>query len=117
MQLQALILAGLALATGAAADRILTTRRCRATGGCTTDSGEWYNNNGGRFGVNANEGCRNPGVPGIYNVCMDWGNNRAHFDATGQNKRCLRKQGDFNQRFCGGPIGAENRCSQQWWEE
>lgn len=114
MQLQTLLLASLALATGTTADRILTTTSCPWIGACYSQ-GEWINEQGGHYWIDANEGCRDPDVPFIWNVCMDWGNGRAHFNADGQNKRCLKKTGpDFDVGPC---ADSSRQCSRQWWEE
>ncbi|KAJ8110837.1 hypothetical protein OPT61_g6418 [Boeremia exigua] len=114
MQLKALLVAGLALATGATADTVITTTACPPIGACNS-KGEWINKFGDHYWFNANTGCRNPGVPNIYEVCMDWKKGRAHFLANGQNKRCLqREKPDFDVMPCGASI---NRCSRQRWNE
>lgn len=50
--------------------------------------GAWFTDTDS-YPVDGNEGCRNPGVPGIRNVCFDWGNRRLHFDLNGGGKRCM----------------------------
>ncbi|KFY64055.1 hypothetical protein V496_03488 [Pseudogymnoascus sp. VKM F-4515 (FW-2607)] len=114
MQLQTLLLAGLALATGAAADRLMTTTSCPWTGRCNS-SGEWISAFGTHW-LDANEGCRDPpDVPGMTSICMDWGNGRGHFYFENQGKRCLKKTGpDFDVGPCGDTT---KQCSRQWWDE
>ncbi|USP74364.1 hypothetical protein yc1106_01638 [Curvularia clavata] len=112
MQLQTLFLAGLALATGATADRLLTTTAFPLIGACNS-RGEWQASNGNVFyNVDANEGCRNPGVPYVYNLCMDWGKGRAHWNVDNQpNKKCFLEQGsDFDVGPC---AGSGLSCSRQ----
>jgi hypothetical protein len=116
MQLQTPLLAGLALATGAAADRMLTTTSCPNIGlGACNSQGEWISAYGNFF-LDANEGCRDPpDVPGMWSICMDWGNGRAHFFFDGQAKRCLKRTGaDFDVGPC---ADTSRHCSRQWWEE
>ncbi|KAK0644009.1 hypothetical protein B0T16DRAFT_460095 [Cercophora newfieldiana] len=37
-----------------------------------------------------NGGCRNPGVPGIGWMCIDWDNARLKFYPTAGGERCMR---------------------------
>jgi len=67
----------------------------------------WHSDNG-IFAFNANPDCRDPPIPGVYEVCMDWVNRRAHFRATGQNKRCLSI---FTSRGLGSCVGTTGVCS------
>lgn len=76
-------------------------------------SGLYYNgfwntdNDGASYFVNMSPGCRNPGVPWVNEFCIDHDANRAHFWATGQNKRCF-------SRFWGIRYSClmwEDRCS------
>ncbi|KAH7135782.1 hypothetical protein B0J11DRAFT_169883 [Dendryphion nanum] len=114
MQIQAFFLAGLALATSAVADRLLVTTACPSIGRCSS-TGEWINESGGHYWIDANEGCRDPDVPYIYNVCMDWGNGRAHFNADGQNKRCLKRTSP--DLYAGPCADTSLQCYRQWWDE
>lgn len=53
----------------------------------------------GDFDVNAEEGCRSTGVPGMVEFYMDWGNARMHFRFNGQSKRCMWETGnDWEKR-------------------
>lgn len=114
MQLQTLLLTGLALATSVTADRMKTSTKCPAEGGCDSQ-GEWISAFG-TYPLDANEGCRDPpDVPGLLSICMDWGDGRAHFFFENQPKRCLKKTGaDFDVGPCSGSFYT---CSKQWWDE
>lgn len=68
----------------------------------------------GNYETNAQDGCRNPGVPGIYEVCYDWGQARGHFLADGQNKRCFR---EFKVQSTGVCADLFNPCSVRRWHE
>ncbi|KAM7209868.1 hypothetical protein V8F06_014750 [Rhypophila decipiens] len=103
------LLAAASLASTATADAMATM----------TDAGGsnlavWYTDFGA-YGVNANEGCRNPYIPGIYNFCVDWGNKRLHFNAEGQSKRCIKQIRSQHFSFCDQSGG--NRCDWQVWKE
>ncbi|KAM7209864.1 hypothetical protein V8F06_014753 [Rhypophila decipiens] len=67
----------------------------------------WHSANG-IFAFDANDNCRDPPTPGVYEVCMDWPNRRAHFFATGQGKRCLTI---FSSRSIQACVGATGVCS------
>jgi hypothetical protein len=44
----------------------------------------------GVYGVNGAGGCRSTSVPGMTELCIDWGRRRAHFKFQGQTgKHCL----------------------------
>ncbi|OAL54791.1 hypothetical protein IQ07DRAFT_665196 [Pyrenochaeta sp. DS3sAY3a] len=104
----------LALAPLITADRLLTTSSCHWLGVCGR-AGEWHNNHGGIYRIDAREGCRDIDVPYIYDFCIDWGKSRAHFYADGQSKRCLARTGaDFDVGPC---ADTQKQCSRQWWEE
>jgi hypothetical protein len=113
MHPQALLLAGLALATGIAADRLLTTTSCPWIGACNSN-GEWINDFGQHFYINANDDCRDPGIPAFEWICMDWANQRMSFKVQGQNQRCMRKGADFDVGPC---AGAGANCRRAWYDE
>ncbi|KAH8732358.1 hypothetical protein GQ44DRAFT_697504 [Phaeosphaeriaceae sp. PMI808] len=71
----------------AMADQMNIVTGCPVLGRCTSD-GVWYTDQG-NYWVNANEGCRTPGVPHMTEFCVDWGNKRGHFKFSGQGKRCF----------------------------
>ncbi|KAI9149207.1 hypothetical protein HJFPF1_11256 [Paramyrothecium foliicola] len=52
-------------------------------------AGIWINNYKEVFHFNAEPGCRNPGITGIYRICIDYPNKRAHFEVGNAAKRCL----------------------------
>jgi hypothetical protein len=66
--------------------------------------------------LDTNEGCRNPGIPHMNNICFDWGNGRGHFNFDGQGKRCFRKhQSTVNTGKCG--YGGNFNCYVSEWYE
>jgi hypothetical protein len=78
------------LVTTVAADAMVSYTMC--LGPCYSWRAIWYTSFGA-FTVDASEGCRDPpDVPGMWSLCMDWGNSRGHFMMDGQPKRCIRKQ-------------------------
>ncbi|KXX75775.1 hypothetical protein MMYC01_207442 [Madurella mycetomatis] len=101
----------LAFATTVAADEMTVVTTCPLFGACNSFNALWhsaYDN----FWVNANEGCRDPSHPDMTELCMDWGNQRAHFYFAGQGKRCLRL---FSSVGIGQCYGAP--CTIQRWHE
>jgi hypothetical protein len=79
----------------AAADWLETTWRCDWLGMCGySPNGARYTHfhtDFGSYEVDATEGCRGTGVPGMTEFCMDWTNTRGHFRFSGQNRRCIKK--------------------------
>ncbi len=62
-----------------------------------SSTGRWVTAFGAYYGIDADEGCRDPpGVPGLNRLCMDWGNQRGHFFFDGQGRRCLSKGPDHD---------------------
>jgi hypothetical protein len=114
MQPKTLFLAGLALANTATADRVFTTWSCLWHAGSCSGTGDWVNDSGAHYAINANDGCRDIDVPGINQVCFDWKGNRAHFYADGQAKRCLVKGAQIYNGDC---RDTRYQCITQWWEE
>ncbi|KAH6869714.1 hypothetical protein BKA70DRAFT_1131620 [Coprinopsis sp. MPI-PUGE-AT-0042] len=89
-----------ALSTGSAlADHMTTYTGCPLIGACNSPGK--FITAFGTWDVDANEGCRDPDVPGMYQLCVDWGNNRGHFFFDNQAKRCLR-QVSSTAYGCGG---------------
>ncbi|KAK4122112.1 hypothetical protein N657DRAFT_646771 [Parathielavia appendiculata] len=89
MQLPKLVALALLAAT-TAADYVDVTTICNSWGGGCSSYGIWHTAYG-RFDVDFNEGCRDPDVPSLNWMCIDWPNQRAHFNFDGQPKRCLVK--------------------------
>jgi hypothetical protein len=84
------------LAALAAADYMDVTTTCPTPFACAS-TGLWHTDFSSYYGIDANEGCRDPpGVPGLNSLCMDWENQRAHFFFDGQGKRCLKKGPDYD---------------------
>ncbi|KAK4039563.1 hypothetical protein C8A01DRAFT_16471 [Parachaetomium inaequale] len=71
-----------------AADYMLVLTSC-LNGRCGSQG--WWTTVEDTYWVDANEGCRDPDVPSMWSLCMDWGNQRGHFFFEGQPKRCIRK--------------------------
>jgi hypothetical protein len=80
---------------------------------CDSSNALWHTAYGA-FPINANEGCRDPDVPGMTSICFDWGNGRGHFYFQGQGKRCFRKWSDLEVGLCWDELG---RCSILRWNE
>lgn len=102
-----------ALVATVAADRIEVFSNCGPFG-CNRSSATWYNDHDQQFYVNGNDGCRDPDVPGVYQVCFDWGKDRkrGHFYADGQGKRCFRQYSEFQHTYCG-----TGECYTTWFTE
>ncbi|UKZ74919.1 hypothetical protein TrVFT333_002589 [Trichoderma virens FT-333] len=89
-----------ALSSGVTADYLNVVTNCGVFGNCGSEKAVWYTD----FGYNpvdANEGCRDPNIPNMNTLCMDWGNRRGHFFFDGQGKRCIQERavaeyGDFS---------------------
>ncbi|KAK4442523.1 hypothetical protein QBC34DRAFT_488800 [Podospora aff. communis PSN243] len=108
----ALLLSVVALGPSAAlADYMTVLTDCRWIGGCTSFQAIWLATSQ-HWAINADQGCRDPGQNGMYELCMDWPLDRAHFKFQGQGKRCLRKIVDVGIGSCG-----DGDCSIQRWEE
>ncbi|KAK0665447.1 hypothetical protein QBC41DRAFT_306175 [Cercophora samala] len=97
MQLTTLtaILAG--LITTVTADGMSVYSKCPPGSGinCPERVGLWYTDYG-LHKIDARGGCLYndaTGVPGIYELCIDWANGRGHFLASGQPKRCIKQRG------------------------
>ncbi|KAK3899491.1 hypothetical protein C8A05DRAFT_18079 [Staphylotrichum tortipilum] len=98
------------LATLAAADYMVVETYCDVFN-CTSQNSVWYTAFGS-YPINANEGCRDPSdVPGMNQLCMDWGRQRGHFFFDGQGRRCLRKTED-KENHCAGAV-----CHRSIWSE
>lgn len=102
-----------ALFSVVAADSALVTMRCQWIG--TWKACEWnglWSTNTAQYKVDAKGGChKNPGPPSIYEICWDWSNKRAHFKATGQNKRCLVVVKEVNYACTPTPGGTSAQCT------
>lgn len=103
-----------ALAATAAADSMTVYTWCNIFT-CSSTNAVWHAS-WGDFGLNANGGCRDPPDPNMYELCMDWNNNRAHFYFYGQGKRCLRKTVDVSHNW-GSGCGIDVSCYRSEWTE
>ncbi|KAK4446304.1 hypothetical protein QBC34DRAFT_383456 [Podospora aff. communis PSN243] len=103
-----------ALVSGAVADTFTTYTTCPARGGnCDSSKSVWWNVWGQARPFNANAHCRDPFIPGVTEVCMDWGSNSAFFRTTTGQKRCLRKESSRSVTRC----AAVNVCYFDTWVE
>jgi len=75
------------------ADHMNTITQCPVFGACDSQ-GAWYTDYD-VHDINANEGCRNPYIPEMANICMDWGRRRGHFNFNNQGKRCIVERGNI----------------------
>jgi hypothetical protein len=109
-------LAALATATCALADGMAVFTYCASFNiWCTSVSGV-FTTDYGSYRVDANEGCRGTGVPGMTEFCVDWGNSRGHFRFGGQARRCMSKKHTMNIDGYGQcPTGST--CNLSAWEE
>jgi hypothetical protein len=114
MQPKALLLAGLALVNTVTADKVLTTWSCPKIGSGCHGSGEWINDSGTHYWINADDGCRDIDVPSIKQVCFDWKGNRGHFVTDWNERRCLLKNG---QEYNGDCADSRYTCIRQWWTQ
>ena len=87
------------LAAQAVADSFITYSRCVKTMPCDSSKSVWWNDFGQPFGFDGGDQCRNPGVPNVVEVCMDWNRERASFKTFLGNWRCLRKQASRRESF------------------
>jgi hypothetical protein len=116
-----LLLAGLAwLAPSVVADWLETTWVCDADlfvmcGPTTVGPYSHFHTDFGSYHVYTQSGCHSTSIPGMTDFCIDWGNSRAHFKFSGQNKRCLRNPGN-GERFTGNSCPALE-CWRDVWTE
>ncbi|KAF6741884.1 hypothetical protein DFP72DRAFT_1023583 [Ephemerocybe angulata] len=61
--------------------------------GASNSSGRWFSAFGQHDIPAAKGGCQNLNdrVPGLVELCIDYGRHRAHFYFSGQGKRCLQE--------------------------
>jgi len=85
-------------ATQAAADSLITYRSCTLSE-CNSSRSVWFNDIGQAYNFNANDKCREPGVPNIVEVCMDWARGGASFKTVFGATRCLRKGAETRKSF------------------
>ncbi|KAK1984176.1 hypothetical protein LZ30DRAFT_586804 [Colletotrichum cereale] len=100
-----------ALATTSTADRMTVFTECGPFDICDNKNAMFYTDDG-TYKVNANKGCRDTGVPGMTEMCVDWDKFRGHFKFSHQaNKRCLlmRERATYS---C-----PAYRCDRSEWEE
>ncbi|KAJ3498074.1 hypothetical protein NLG97_g1407 [Lecanicillium saksenae] len=97
-------------ATTVAGEYFTSYTRCGWTW-CNSD-GVWHGDDGDHD-FDANEGCRDRGLPsGLTRICIDWGNKRAHAYSSRYPKRCYRKTGDYQCNFHNSP---DRTCAN--WDE
>jgi hypothetical protein len=97
------------------ADKMWVHTTCPIFGSCDSSRALFYTDYG-VYLVNANEGCRGTNVPGMIDFCMDWGNQRGHFQFSHQDfKRCLRHASSDDYSCSDGMWVV--RCSDTWWDE
>ncbi|CEI66216.1 hypothetical protein FVEN_g4388 [Fusarium venenatum] len=96
------------LATTALADRMEIFTKCGDTS-CNSYDG-WFYTDYGAYRVNANTGCRVPGVPHMEEFCIDWDNRRLHFRFGGQDKRCMTQDSES-------AYGCGATCYKTTWRE
>lgn len=90
MQFSSITVLLAALSTAVLADRMTITTKCPCNGCGSCNSHGTFFTDFGAYGINANEGCRGTGVPGMVDFCVDWGRGRGHFQFSHQSfKRCL----------------------------
>lgn len=91
-------------ANGAIADTLITYNYCKdwwpLPDSCTSEKSFWVNDWHMEYAVNANDGCRNPGVPDIPWLCIDWPNKRLKFYPNNQAARCMRVKASGSKFFC-----------------
>lgn len=106
------LIAGLTLATTAAADSMYLQTYC-FTLACTSNG--YFITAFGRYDVDGDNGCRQTSVPGMIEFCIDEKRERMHFKFQGQEKRCM-KVFDSEWALC----SDDNKfatCSSTSWDE
>ncbi|KAK0752739.1 hypothetical protein B0T18DRAFT_384924 [Schizothecium vesticola] len=105
---------GVVLATVATvtADAFVGLTLCIAPN-CNTVKAAWFTDTDS-YSINGNEGCRTPRIPGIDNVCFDWGKRRLHFDMSGGGTRCMIWQAGRQIAPC---AGAASQCYMDTFQE
>ncbi|KAK0638972.1 hypothetical protein B0T16DRAFT_449807 [Cercophora newfieldiana] len=123
MYLNSLALAlGTALlaANGAIADILVVNTYCKdwwpLPDDCTSARSVWVNDFDQSFPVDANTGCRNPGVPHIPWFCIDWDNARLKFYPTNQPERCMPRK-TTQRMFSVGICRNSDDCHASVWRE
>ncbi|KAK3370614.1 hypothetical protein B0H63DRAFT_552729 [Podospora didyma] len=84
-----------------------------------TNQATFYTDQARFDGINANSGCRNPGIPHMIELCVDEGNQRAHFQFQSQGKRCMHITSstwqtcsdDFRFATCATAVYEETPCT------
>lgn len=118
MRLPTLLLTTLtALSTPAAADWLETTWTCFRGNCFYTPNMDYshFHTDFGRYWVDAKEGCRGTGVPGMTEFCVDWGHTRGHFKFDHQDfRRCFQKNDKGEYYDCGSP---DRQCWRDTWPE
>ncbi|KAK4121065.1 hypothetical protein N657DRAFT_134892 [Parathielavia appendiculata] len=105
-------------ATACLADmmRVITVCPSEGLGRCDSSRGT-FPTCCGHYPVDANEGRRGTGVPGMVEFCVDWGNRRGHFRFSHQSfKRCMCMASEQNMNL---PLicPTNGSCIVSDWEE
>ncbi len=87
MRLSALALLALFFPSFATADSMVVNVVCDPHS-CDYSQGVWHSDYG-IYNIVSSDGCRQPPVPAMKWLCIDWKENRAHFYFEQQAKRCL----------------------------
>jgi hypothetical protein len=91
LTLASLVTAALAFATAASADRMIVHQYCLTL---ICNNPATFITAYGEYNVDASDGCRDPDVPGMWSLCVDERNARAHFYFDNQPKRCMVETGN-----------------------
>jgi hypothetical protein len=84
---------------------------------CDSSTARWTSGFG-EYYLNANEGCRDPpNVPSMTQLCVDWGNKRAHFYFEGQPRRCMRMTADYDWNAFANCHDLVMQCRRSEWTE
>ncbi|KAK2760862.1 hypothetical protein FQN54_002102 [Arachnomyces sp. PD_36] len=93
MHLKSILLSGLAVLTSSViADHLVTVEGCDADlfRMCGYHYAHWHIGYS-VYEIDAEEGCRDPSVPGMTWICVDYGNERGEFKYEGGPKRCFTR--------------------------
>jgi hypothetical protein len=117
MRFGSILLAGLTMVTtSVVADKLVAVEGCDVDLfiACGLYYAQWYTDFG-VYDIDAHDGCRGTSVPGMTEICVDWGRGRGHFKFSHQDfKRCFVRGGTTH--FTGdGCWGVE--CWRSEWNE
>ncbi len=112
LNVASLVTAALAFATTASADSMIVYKYCFFLA-CSSPA--TWSTAYGDYSIDSGDGCRDPDVPGMWQLCIDDANVRGHFYFDGQNKRCIRETSDDFQH-CSDDFKFAT-CSTVYWDE